>query len=268
MNMYRSREVLSFDVLDDLVLARERGRAPSVRLLPGECLGAIVELLLFCQDHREAFEYSTSPETAAMTLALERRRPVYRVGESIGFIAARRAERRTGDNYWDAFMFAMYKAMRRVGFRSLFSRGLVGAVEEMETNIHEHCGAIDTGVVGYRVGRDRVEWTVADRGIGVLRSLRSGAFPSLRDSGEALRVALAEGRSRHGAGHGRGYGFRQLFKALSTRRGALRFRSDDQVLTMKGVSPSLSRAQLQQRANVAGFSISVVCTKPRELPGK
>ena len=263
--MYPSREVLSFDVLDDLVLARERGRSPSVRLLPGDCLGAIVELLRFCQEHEGALDYCASPETAAMQRAFDNRQPVYLASESIGFITARCTQHRTGDTYWDAFMFAMHKAMLRVGFRSPFSRGLVGALDEMKSNIEDHSGAIDTGVIAYRVGRDRVEWTVADRGIGVLTSLRSGALPSLRDSGEALRFALAEGNSRQGRRQGRGYGFRELFKALSARHGVLRFRSDDQVLTIKGVSPSLSRPQLQQRAHVSGFSISVVCTKPSEL---
>ena len=40
------------------------------------------------------------------------------------------------------------------------------------------------------------------------------------------------GGDQVGVGQGRGYGFRELFKALSTRRGTLRFRSDDQVLTI------------------------------------
>ena len=264
--MYRSREVLDFEVFDDLVLAHERGRSPSVHLLPGGCLGSIVELLRFCQDHVGAFEYCSSPETAAMELAFKRRRPVYHANESIGFVTASRTAYQTGDTYWDAFLFAMHKAMLRAGFQSLFSRGLVGALDEMQNNIHDHSGATDTGVIAYRVHPDRVEWTVADRGIGVLAGLRTGAFPSLNDSGEALKVALSDGRSRHGVSKGRGNGFRELFKALSTRHGALRFRSDDQVLTMKGVSPSLSRTQLQQRAHVSGFSISVVCAKPTEPP--
>lgn len=103
------------------------------------------------------------------------------------------------------------------------------------------------------------------RGIGILSGLKSGAFPSLSDSGEALKIALTDGRSRFGVGKGRGYGFRELFKALSFRHGTLRFRSDDQVLTIKGVSPSLSRAKLQQRARVSGFSVTVVCAKPPAL---
>lgn len=260
--MLPAREALTFKILDDLVLAHERGRPSPVRLLPGPCLGSIVELLRFHEEHGHALEFSASDETAAIERSFQTRQPVYLVGEATGFIPARRAAYKNGDTYWDAFMFAMHKALLAAGFPSLFSRGLVGAMDEMQNNIHDHSGAIDTGLIAYRVSRERVEWVVADRGIGVLAGLQGGAFPSLQDSGEALKIALTDGRSRFGVGKGRGYGFRELFKALSTRHGTLRFRSDDQVLTMTGVSPSLSKARLQQRALVSGFSITVICAKP------
>jgi hypothetical protein len=257
-----TREVLTFNVLDDLVLAHERGRTPAVRLEPGPCLGSIVELLHFCEEHHGALTYCASPETTAIGQAFQTRKPTYLNGEMAGFVTARRAAFKNADTYWDAFMFALLKAMRTAGFPSLFSRGLVGALDEMQNNVHDHSNASDTGLIAYRVSDEKVEWTVADRGIGILSGLKSGAFPSLNDSGEALKIALTDGRSRFGVGKGRGYGFRELFKALSARHGTLRFRSDDQVLTITGVSPSLSRARLQQRAQVSGFSVTVVCAKP------
>lgn len=244
------------------MLAHERGRTPAVRLEPGPCLGSIVELLRFAEEHRGALSYTASPETNAAKRAFEARKPVYLDGEMTGFVTAKRAAFRGGDTYWDAFMFAMLKAMRAAGFPSLFSRGLVGACDEMQNNIHDHSEASDTGLIAYRVAPEKVEWTVADRGIGILTGLKAGAFPSLNDSGEALKIALTDGRSRFGVGKGRGYGFRELFKALSARQGTLRFRSDDQVLTITGVSPSLGLARLQQRAQVSGFSVTVVCAKP------
>lgn len=257
-----AREALTFDVLDDLILAHERGRKPAVHLEPGPCLGSIVELLHFCEEHAGALEYSASPETCAAKRAFEARRPVFLADQTTGFVTAQRVAYRGGDTYWDAFMFAMLRAMRAKGFPGLFSRGLVGAIDEMQNNIHDHSQASASGLIAYRVCREKVEWTVADRGIGVLTGLNSGAFPSLNDTGEALKIALTDGRSRFGGATGRGYGFRELFKALSARHGTLRFRSDDQALTIKGVSPSLSRARLQQRAQVSGFSVTVVCPKP------
>ena len=257
-----STEALTFDVLDDLLLAHERGRVPPVRLAPGLCLGSVVELLHFAEDHKGALPYRPSNETDAIRRAYETRRPVYLNGGLTGFVPARRAPYKNGDTHWDAFMFAMHKAMVAAGFPSLLSRGLVGAMDEMQNNVHEHSEGIDTGLIAYRVNADRVEWVVADRGIGVLAGLKSGAFPSLTDAGEALKVALADGRSRFGTGKGRGYGFRELFRAMSARNGSLRFRSGDHALTITGMSPALSLARLQQRANVSGFYVTVVSTKP------
>lgn len=259
-----AREPLTFEVLDDLVLAHERSRAPAVRLQPGPSLGPLIELMRFCDEHPGALGYAPSPEIDALKRAFEIRKPVYLNNERIGFAPARRVLHQGEDSYWDAFKLAMHKAMLTAGFQSLFSRGLVGAMDEMQNNIHDHSSAADTGVTAYCVSPDRVEFVVADRGVGVLTGLQSGVFPSLSDAGEALKIALTDGRSRLGI-KGRGYGFRELFKALSARQGALRFRSDDQLLTITGVSPALSRARLQQRAHVPGFSVTVVCAKPAEV---
>jgi hypothetical protein len=255
-------EALTFEVLDDLLLAHERGRVPPVRLAPGPCLGSIVELVQFSEEHDGALPYRATEETNAIRRACETRRPVYLRGESAGFVAARRAAYKGGDAHWTAFEFAMHKALLAAGFPSRLTSGLVGAMNELQNNIRDHSQAVDTGLIGYRVRPDRVEWVVADRGIGVLESLKSGAFPSLADSAEALKVALTDGRSRFGTASGHGYGFRELFKALTARQGALRFRSGDQALTIAGVSPSLSRARLQQRAHVSGFCATIVCTNP------
>jgi hypothetical protein len=255
-------EALTFEVLDDLLLAHERGRVPPLRLAPGPCLGSIVELLQFSEEHDGALPYRATDETTAIKRAYETRRPVYLQAESIGFVTARRAAYKGGDAHWTAFEFAMHKALLAAEFPSLLARGLVGAMNELQNNIRDHSEAIDTGLIGYRVAADRVEWVVADRGIGVLESLKSGAFPSLVDAAEALKIALTDGHSRFGTASGHGYGFRELFKALTARQGSLRFRSGDQALTIAGVSPSLSRARLQQRAHVPGFCATVICTNP------
>ena len=213
-------------------------------------------------EHGDVIPYSASPETRAAKRAIATKKPVYFDNEMAGFVTALRRAHNGSDAFWDSFLFSMFKAMKAARFPSLFSRGLVGALDEMQSNIHEHSNASDTGLIAYRVDLQKIEWTVADRGIGVLTGLRTGAFPSLKDSGEALKIALSDGYSRFGAAEGRGYGFKELFKALSARHGTLRFRSDDQVLTMSGLSPVLSRACLQQRAHISGLSVTVVCTKP------
>jgi hypothetical protein len=255
-------EPLTFDLLDDLLLARERGRRIDLRLAPGVCLGSTVELFSHLHASPTAFDHEPSAEIEAMRQALITRKPTYLSSQSVGISPARRVAVNGADTYWDQFLFALHKAIVANGFPASFSTGLVGALDEMQNNIHDHSAAPETGIIAYRVTQGRVEWSVSDRGVGIMAGLQRGQFPSVKDGGEALRLALTDGYSRLPV-RGRGHGFRHLFKALSSRRGTLRFRSDDHVLTMTGVSPTLSRAKLQQRSRIAGFSVTVVCTNPR-----
>jgi hypothetical protein len=254
-------EPLTFEILDDALLARERGRRVGLCFEPGLCLGPMVELFVHTQTSKEPIDHEPAAEIDAMGLALSGRQPVYLSSQTIGVAPAKRAAVNGADAHWDQYLFTLHKAIVANGFPAAFSTGLVGALDEMQSNIHDHSDAIETGIVAYRVTPGRVEWSVSDRGIGVMTGLQRGQFPSVKDGGEALRIALTDGYSRLSV-QGRGYGFRQLFKALSARHGSLRFRSDDHVLTMTGVSPTLSRAKLKQRSKVAGFSVTVVCTNP------
>jgi hypothetical protein len=252
---------LTFDLLDDLLLARERGRLARVTLEPGTNIGPQIELVVV-GGSLNGIAVPSTPALGAAKETVRTRRPAYRDERRVGVVAAQRMPHQGEDLHRDAFMFEMHKAMRRLDWPTSFSAGFVDAMGEMESNIHEHSGAVSTGVMAYRVTAHEVEWVVADRGIGILRGLQEGVYPSLTDAGEALRIALTDGCSRSGMA-GRGNGFRPLFKALSARRGRLRFRSDDQLLTIEGVSPSLSRSRLDQRAQVSGFAVSVVCGRSR-----
>jgi hypothetical protein len=147
------------------------------------------------------------------------------------------------------------------------AQGLVGAIGELEDNIHLHGRRPRTGLIAYRSVVDGVfEFVVADAGIGVLQSLQaSGFYGGLTDAGKAIRIAVSDGGSRFGPQSGHGTGFRPLFTALTNQHGNLRFRSGDHVLLMSGNSPSLSRVVIAQRAAVPGFLISVTCTVPAPL---
>jgi anti-sigma regulatory factor (Ser/Thr protein kinase) len=248
---------LTYDLLDDLILADERGRRAPVRVSVGPSLGPTVELLLFSLAHGDVIDVAASAELNAARACLSDGVPVYLRERTLAFAPAIRPFVNGDDVHRDAFMFALHKAMLNIGMPSAFIAGLVGALGEMESNIHEHSGAAATGIMAYSVTEERVEWIVADRGTGILSGLNA-SYPRMTDAGEALKFALSDGGSRLRI-KGRGLGFRELFKALAARRASLRFRSDDQLLTIKGVLPDLSRARLQQRAHVPGFSVRVVC---------
>ena len=133
-------------------------------------------------------------------------------------------------------------------------------MKELESNIHEHADASETGILAYRAEPGAFEFVVADRGIGILNSLRRNAdFAVLPDEGKALEAALADGVSRYGSSSNRGYGFRPIFTGLMNLHGQLRFRSGDHAITMDGVSPELATSRLTQKAPLDGFFASVRC---------
>lgn len=252
-------EPLTFELLDDLTLARARGSLPAVVVAAGNAIGPVIELIAGAK-RLPTISYAPSPVVRAVAAARRTGKPAYAQDRTIAAVPARRQLHRGEDSYREAFMFAMQQAMVAHGWPKKFAWGMAGALGEMESNIHEHSRAAATGILAYRVARDEVEWSVCDAGAGVLAGFRSGAYPLLEDSRAALKMALTEGCSRLGiAGHGNG--FRPLFRALSARHGRLRFRSDDQLLTIAGDSPVLSRARYHQQAATAGFSVNVVCAR-------
>jgi hypothetical protein len=137
---------------------------------------------------------------------------------------------------------------------------LVAAMAEMESNIHEHSEAPETGLVAFRAAHGTFEFVAVDRGIGILKSLRScDAYTALADHGDALAAALSDGVSRFGENSRRGHGFRQMFLGLLDLYGSLRFRSGDYALLMDGTSADLTTAQLAQKPTMDGFFVSIRC---------
>src|SRR5207249_4910187 len=128
-------------------------------------------------------------------------------GHRIGFIRAVRPGP-DGDSRLTGFLMDAQRAARDVACLLGSAPGqLVGAMEELENNIHEHCNAAGTGLLAFRAARGIFEFVVADLGIGILRSLRSGPqYSALSDHGKALESALTDGISRFGADSGRGHG--------------------------------------------------------------
>ena len=104
---------------------------------------------------------------------------------------------------------------------------LVAAMQELESNIHEHSEAPESGPAGLSRGcQEFLNLSLPTGGIGVLASLRScPKYAALQDNGKALAAVLTDGTSRFGSDSRRGHGFRPIFLGLVNLRGALRFRS-------------------------------------------
>jgi hypothetical protein len=260
---------LTFGAVDGLGFAASAGRlknaTQNTRYLPTS-LGPLLELLNLIAGGRLPSPCGdgllAENGAGSMITALRRKCATWVKPEdrSMGFILATGGVK-DGDTLLTKFLMDAQRAARAVtGLPGSTPGQLVAAMEELENNIHEHSDAPKTGILAFRATRDAFEFVVADRGIGILRSLRRcSAFAMLQDYGKAMEAALADGTSRYGSDSRRGHGFRPIFLGLANLRGSLRFRSGDHALLIDGVSPDLTTAQLAQKPFIDGFVASVTC---------
>jgi hypothetical protein len=257
--------ILDFVTLDGLAFAAERGRlsgrAPD---LVARDLGPVVELAQLAAagllPAPERAEWLRLDGLAVLYRAIASRRPqwICPEGRRIGFL--RMGAEPPSETVWTGFGLAVQQAAAAAGFPARIAAQLAAAAGEMHSNIYEHSAAPATGLVAFRAVPNRFEFVVADRGIGVLESLRSCAdYSGMSDHGEALRLTLSDGVSRYGANTGHGYGFRPLFIGLANLNGSLRFRSGDHALVINGSNPSLIMARAAEKPYLNGLLISVAC---------
>lgn len=258
-----------FAALDGVAFAAERGKFDIAALprLTADDLGPYIELVQLAEAGRlpmpaMANSWLAPGRLDALAHALAQGRAQWhaREGWHAGFMKAGAAQDETA---WTAFGLAAQRAAVAAGFAGPIAAQFAGALGELYSNIHEHSGAAATGLLAYKARPGRFEFAAADRGVGILDSLRSGgAHSALRDHGEALRLALTDGVSRYGDDIGCGHGFRPLFIGLANLNGALRFRAGDHALLMDGRSPALMTARAAQKTWIEGFLVSVVCDAP------
>ena len=258
---------LDFNTVDDLAFAAERGRlsGQSIPEMVARDIGPVIELLLLSEFGKMPSPFSTDWLSLAglmsLGVALERGRGRWVCPRSrlCGVLQTWGLDVEDS-TIWMSFGLAAQKAARAVGFPRRIAASLAAAIDELHSNIYEHSQIPHSGLVVFRARQGGFEFVVADRGIGVLESLRDApGYRFLGDHGEALGLALSDGVSRFGANGERGHGFRSLFVGLANLNGRLRFRSGDHALSIDGRSPALMGARVAQKASIPGLFISVNC---------
>lgn len=261
---------LTFSTVDELGFAAARGLLDDPAQVPYRYspnrLGPLLELLFLAKGGHLPSSvvnaWLTPNDAAPLIQAIRDNREHWLSPENrrMGIIRAHR-KGPNGDSILTSFLMAAQRAARDVaGLPGTTPGQLVAAMEELENNIHEHSDAAETGILAFRAAHGIFEFVAADRGIGILSSLkRSATYYTLSDHGAALEAALRDGTSRFGLDSKRGHGFRPIFIGLVNLRGALRFRSGDHALLMDGTSPNLTRAQLAQKPPIGGFLASIAC---------
>lgn len=260
---------LTFAEVDDLAFAAERGRlqgrsASSVFIPAG--IGPLIELAQL-SGHGQLPPLEANPWIALdaysafyNAIATGREQWMCPHSQRLGFIRTT-WDPLGDDTRWTSFLYQAQRAAVAGDFPRRVASQVVAAIGELQSNIYEHSEAAQTGLIAFQEAQRHFEFVIADRGIGMLASLRSCPdYASLHDHGAALARALEDGHSRYGLAAGRGQGFRQLFIGLANLNGALRFRSGDHALTIDGRSPTLMMAKLAQKPHIKGFIASVSCS--------
>lgn len=236
--------IFGFEQLDELAFAAAVGSSflGPTRQLVARNLGTIVELQWLLQTGIAVPKLGELARTRRVELVREiasgRRTATFRGDAARSQIIKCFWERDEDPDDWHDFCESMQKAALLSGLPLKNAQELVAATRELVSNVFDHSGAPATGIAGFSTTASGLEIVVADYGIGVLDSLRtSPEFSSLRDAGEALQTALADGASRFGSLSGHGRGFRDLFRGLRSLSSALRFRSGDYALLINGISP-------------------------------
>ena len=260
----------TFEAADDLLWQAVAGRLPllpPLTLVRSGIIGPLAELAIGRMATPEAYRGITiePPFFHQIERALANGTiSGAGAGELAGVFPLRRFDPSNGHSdsvLWDQWAKHVENAAVAAGLPRGLAAGLMGALGELQDNVFEHSGRPETGLVAYGAKTGTFEFVVADAGRGVLASLRENPeFTHLADCGAALRLAAADGASRHTSESGHGYGIGQLFRALAHHNGDLRFRSGDHALRIWGDAPSLTgHAELLHKAWLDGLTVTVRC---------
>lgn len=254
-------ETLTFDFLDDVCLALESNVVTTAEIPVAAAyeLGPVMEL------HHIDSTWPTSKNSqwlklGALTDLVGQRNLdrawVSRSGDQI-FVPG--DELRRQEIAWPDFVIKIKKAALAAGFSDDIGGKLAAAIGELHNNILEHSLFAQTGYIAVAAREGFIEFVVADKGIGVLKSLRSNpGLDWIKDAGTALEQALQQGVSRH-VEPGRGLGFRPIFVGLANISRLVRFRSGDFARIIERLPNGELQSRTVQLANIDGFFCSVRC---------
>ena len=147
--------------------------------------------------------------------------------------------------------------MTSVGFTPTTAKALTGALTEIITNVWLHAQTTAPALIAYQLEKERVYLSVADLGIGVLKSLQSNPeHLALTTSMAALKKAMLVGVSRFPE-QGRGYGFDTVLRAVADH-GVVRLRAGEAVLEFHGTT-DVRHSLGSYGTNLPGLQVALSC---------
>lgn len=253
---------LDFNFVDDLCLACESGSIDRNDLPPATAhtLGPLLELAQISPVLHGAPLGTDWLNLLSFSNILNRTATIgtwYATDDSKGIIGV--AQLRDNELAWTDFIFRARRGARNHGFSDHHGAKIIASIGEIYANVIEHSGCVESGYVAYDCADGKFEFSIADRGNGVLQSLRTNPkYSYLQDSGTALTCALEQGTSRH-AEPGHGFGFKPLLVGLANISRIVRFRSGNYGRMIVRQADGTIEAQTIQRSICAGLYCSVLC---------
>jgi hypothetical protein len=164
------------------------------------------------------------------------------------------------------FKTRFWNSALNVGFARTVAGFLAAGLHEMMTNAAQHSNSQVSMVAGYAVHPKFAQFTVADVGQGVLTALqRIEKYKPVIRHYDAIRLALHDGVTSDPSGNG-GFGFRDIFKALTEQWGYLRFRSGEACLLADGTGLNADAGEHRPVPPLPGFQVSVTCRAVATVP--
>jgi hypothetical protein len=196
--------------------------------------------------------------------------PVYRAVKSANWPAQKAPKeiRRNGlvvlvlpgsdqNSWWIEQLKLLRNELIKNEFPEALGGALTGSVGEMVDNAWLHRETFDPPLLAYQVRRKQFAFSVADTGIGVLKSLtQSPKYNWLSSSMEAIEFAIQPGVSRLKNG---GMGFPSMIKAMANLWGNARIRSGDAALIIDGTKEIRSNNFISL-PELPGLHVSVRCS--------
>ena len=160
------------------------------------------------------------------------------------------------DGRWLDSLRSFQTELKQHGFSHSLAGSLTGAAGEIIDNVFQHSQTDLPGLFGYQLSRRKVAFSVADLGVGVLKSLRQNPqYRYLTTSMNALQEAIAPGVSRFDTG---GYGFSTLLRSVAELWGKTRLRSGEAVLVFDRETEERRTAHYYL-PQFLGMQVSAIC---------
>jgi len=257
--MGEAAQDLDFALLDDLAIAIARGRISANTLPPIKAskLGPLAECLFLssrwsCQNLRSLGWLEKGQFSSLVKDTQASKTSAQRTAVPTGWICA---DQIFDTRHYHRFRMSVGSALNSRAFGDRVKHGVIAMLQEFRTNVHQHANGSDGCLAAFHANASSFEVLVADRGRGVVQSLKDNPeYADLDHAGKALRLAITDGVSRH-TDPRRGRGFNELFLGLANRFSHIRLRSGDHALEVIHQGASAPVESISVKPDIPGLFI-------------